>query len=229
MKERWLSFFRRYRHALLLLYFVVYLQWFYYLERTVRPEHWIHSWMDDLIPFQEIFVIPYLMWFLYVAVAVGFFLKKSPEDYYRLCAFLFVGMTLCLLIYTFFPNGHHLRPWSFQRNNVFVDLVRFIYSVDTCTNVDPSIHVLNSIGVHIAVWRSPLLKKHRGVRIGSLVLCVLICMSTVFLKQHSVEDVISACILAVPLYIMAYRVDWAGVVQNWKSRRTQRPRLRADR
>lgn len=225
MKETHLTFFHRYRHGMLLSYFIVYLAWFCHLERTVQPVHWIHSWVDDLIPFQEVFVVPYLFWFVYVGWAIAYFLLKSPEEFYRLCAFLFTGMTLCLTIYTFFPNGHHLRPWSFPRENLFTQLVRFIYSVDSCTNVDPSIHVLNSIGVHIAVWRSELLKEKTWIRNGSLISCILICMSTVFLKQHSVEDVIAACVVAVPLYLLVYRYDWTPVRQWWQERRVEREKI----
>ena len=90
--------------------------------------------------------------------------------------------------------------------------------------MDPSIHVLNSIGVHIAVWRSDLLRNKKWVRYGSLTACILICMSTVFLKQHSVEDVISACVVVVPLYLIAYRFDWTAVRQWWRERRAERER-----
>lgn len=229
MKETLSAFLYRHRHCAILSYFIVYLAWFCYLERTVRPTYWIHSWLDDLIPFQELFVIPYLFWFFYVGIAIAFFLRHSTAEYYRLCAFLFTGMTVCLTIYTFFPNGHHLRPWSFPRMNVFSELVRVIYSLDSCTNVDPSIHVLNSLGVHIAVWRSEVLKDKKWVRYGSLIACILICMSTVFLKQHSVEDVAAACVVAVPLYWMAYRFDWSPVLERLRSaHRERRERIKAE-
>ena len=64
--------------------------------------------------------------------------------------------------------------------------------MDTATNVFPSIHVFNSLAVHAAVMHSKRLEKHTGVQKGSLVLCILIILSTMFLKQHSVFDVISA-------------------------------------
>lgn len=34
---------------------------------------------------------------------------------------------------------------------------------------------------------------------------VLICMSTVFIKQHSIADVFAAILLAVPFYFVVYR------------------------
>ena len=47
------------------------------------------------------------------------------------------GMTICLLIYTIFPNGHDLRIDSGIRDNIFINLVNFIYNNDTPTNVCP--------------------------------------------------------------------------------------------
>ena len=201
------TYLHKYRHGFILSYFFIYLAWFFYLEETVRPRIWVHSFLDSLIPFCEYFIVPYLLWFLYVAVAIVFFFFVSPKEFYQLCGFLFTGMTICLILYTFFPNGHHLRPYTFARDNIFVDLVRKLYSADTATNVNPSIHVLNSLGVHIAVWRSPSFQKKPAIRYGSLILCVLIILSTVFLKQHSVEDVFNAFLLAAPLYLVFYRRD----------------------
>ena len=79
-----------------------------------------------------------------------------------------------------------------------------IYSVDTPTNVLPSIHVYNSIGAMAAIAHSTSLKKHRVVQIGSYVLGILIIFSTVFLKQHSITDVIAALAMACMIYPFVY-------------------------
>ena len=205
------SFFKKYRHIWLLSYGFLYLPWFCYLERTVKAGyHIMHVTLDDYIPFCEYFVIPYLMWFLYVGSAILFFLFKSKEDYYRLCAFLFSGMTVSLLICTFFRNGTDLRPVIDPDKNIFTALVAYIYRTDTCTNVFPSIHVYNSIGVHIAVARSERLRGHRLIRLGSGLLMISICMATVFLKQHSVIDLIGAVILAYVIYGIVYGYSWSA-------------------
>ena len=196
-----------YRHAWILSYFALYLVWFFYLEETVRPKIWVHSALDNLIPFCEYFIIPYYLWFLYVAAAIIFFFFASPKEYYRLCGFLFTGMTICLILYMLFPNGHHLRPHFFERDNIFVDMVIGLYGTDTPTNVNPSIHTLNSLAVHTAIWRSPSFQEKPVIRYGSLVLCISIILSTVFLKQHSIEDAFNAFLLAVPLYLIFFRKD----------------------
>ena len=205
MKERVRVFFSRYRHVWVMSYFAIYLIWFAYLERTVtRRFHVIHMPVDDFIPFIEVFVVPYFLWFGYVAAAVAFFFFKDVQDYYKLCIFLFVGMTVFLVVSTVYPNGHYLRPRVFERDNIFVTMVKGLYMVDTPTNLFPSIHVYNSIGVHLSVMHSSQLKGKKWVRRGSFVLMAAIVASTMFLKQHSVFDVITGCIMAVVMYTLVY-------------------------
>ena len=203
--QRTKNFIKKYRHAWVLLYGLIYMPWFVYLERRKDVHYFvIHSPLDDYIPFVEYFIVPYLLWFGFVAVAAGYFFFTDKKGFYRLCAFLITGMTFFLLLCTVFPNGLNLRPITFARDNIFVDLVKYIYATDTPTNVLPSIHVFNSIGVCIAIWRSEALKRHRMIQWSAYVLAVLIILSTVFLKQHSVTDVIAAFALACVIYPFVY-------------------------
>ena len=170
---------KKYRHAWVLLYGLIYMPWFIYLERRTDVHYFmIHSPLDDYIPFVEYFIVPYLLWFAFVAVSAGYFFFTDRKGFYRLCAFV--------------------------RDNIFVDLVRYIYSTDTPTNVLPSIHVFNSIGVCIAIGHSKALKKHRKIQFGSYLLALLIILSTMFLKQHSVTDVIAAFVLSCVIYPFVY-------------------------
>ena len=197
--------FLKYRHAWILAYGLIYLVWFGYLKKTVRTNyHVMHVALDDYIPFCEYFVVPYFLWFAYVAVGIGYFFFTSREEYYQLCICLFTGMTISLIICTFFHNGTNFRPQVDPQQNIFSALVYWLYQTDTCTNVFPSIHVYNSICVHMAVRRSQSLRKHRWIQRGSFFLMVSICLATVFLKQHSVIDGVGAAIMAYALYYVVY-------------------------
>ncbi len=197
----------RYRHAWVLSYLILYLAWFFYLEHTVTTRyHIVHMAIDDKIPFVEIFVLPYLSWFLYMAGAIAYFFFTDVADYYRLCAFLFTGMTIFLVVSTVYPHGHCLRPRVFERDNIFIDLVKFVYATDTPTNLFPSIHVYNSIGIHISIVRSERLKGKKWVRRGSFVVMSLIIASTLFIKQHSMFDVITGGVMAAVIYPFVYGI-----------------------
>ena len=191
----------------MILYGAVYLLWWSRLEQTnLRHYSEIHSVIDDMIPFVEIFIVPYLLWFGYCLFTVLYFLfGDDKEEYARVLAFLGFGMTLFLVISTLFPNELHLRPAYLPRDNIFTRMVAGLYARDTSTNVFPSIHVYNAIGCHLALSyseRSSLRTKRL-----SLVLCISIVLSTMFLKQHSVYDVLGAMALCVVADYLVYRTS----------------------
>lgn len=166
--------------------------------------HIINGPLDDMIPFCEVFIIPYFLWFAYiVASCVIMVLKADNQEFIRFALSLIIGMSLCMVICMVYPNGLTLRPDTLP-DNAFGRLVAGLYATDTPTNVFPSIHVYNSIAVHTALSKCKALKNHKGLLTGSLILCILICMSTVFLKQHSLYDVGGAFVLMGVMYYVLY-------------------------
>ena len=119
-------------------------------------------------------------------------------------------MTISLIICTFFPNGTDLRIEVDPQKNFCSWLVSMLHVADTSTNVFPSIHVYNSVAVHCSVMNSAALRDKVWLRRGSFAAMVLICMSTVVLKQHSVLDVVGALILAYLMYPLVYATDYAA-------------------
>ena len=197
----------RYKHAWVFLYIFLYLPWFYYLEQHVTANsdfHVIHAAVDDYIPFIEYFIVPYLLWFAFIAVTFLWFFFHDVSGFYKMAAFLFTGMTIFLIISTLYPTRLDLRPVQFERDNIFVDMVKTLYKADTPTNVLPSIHVFNSIGVCIAISHNKTLSSRKVIHYGSLILGISIILATMFLKQHSVIDVTLAGCMATLLYPVVY-------------------------
>jgi len=204
------AFIKRYSHGLWALgyLFFIYLPWFSFVERNVtRNYHLIHMAIDDLLPFNEVFVVPYLLWFPYVLGAILWFVFNNRNDFWKLFIFLASGMTIFLIVSTIYPNGCALRPSVFPRDNVFTQLVLRLYNSDTNTNIFPSIHVYNSLGVHFGIVNSKMFSKNKRVRIISLMMCTLIIVSTMCLKQHSTFDVLTAFLLATVMYFLIYVLD----------------------
>ena len=220
--EKIKSLHRKYGHAIpLIIYGVIYLSWFTWLERTnTKNYHIIHMAVDDRIPFCEVFIIPYLLWFAYVSAVVVFLFFSSRTDYFKACAFLFTGMTVFLIISTLFPNGHDLRLAAMPRDNIFTAMITALWKADTPTNLWPSIHVYNSIGAHLAVMHNEKLRSRKPILIGSGILAFSIILSTVFIKQHSVFDVLTGIIMGTLMYVLVYRRDYitaAGAQRNKKT------------
>ena len=187
------QFIKKYKHGLIILvYAIVYLMFFGYLEhRPVRGFHAIDTVFDDYIPFCEYFIVPYLLWFPYQVVTVLYFIfkNKNKKEYYQLVFNMMMGMTIFLIVSYVYPNVLHLRPLEFPRENVFTL---------------PSIHVFNSLAIHMSLTNCEALRDKKVIRYGSLVLTLLIIMSTMFLKQHSVIDVCCGATLALFGYLFFY-------------------------
>ncbi len=194
------KYYEKYKHYLLFVaYLMFYLVGFSALESAShRHYHVIHSVIDDMIPFNEYFVIPYYLWFFYIGAGVCWFIfKESQRDYDKLVSALCIGMTVFLIVSCIFPNRLELRPTSFAHHNFCTWLVQKLYKTDTPTNVLPSIHVFNTLIMLYAIRRSTILQKHRWVELGTAVLSVLIILSTMFLKQHSVVDVSCGILMSI--------------------------------
>ncbi len=206
LKKLALDFYQKYNHLTYLLVYVLLYLWFLGLEHVTKPVYYMHCTLDDMVPFMPVFVVPYLLWFAYVGGTVAFFAIVSKADYYRLLHFIYWGFGICLFLYMLFPNAQHLRPHALG-HDIFSNIVRIIYRDDTPTNVAPSIHVVLSIGTHIALSQYARLRRNWAVYYGSFVMMVTICLSTVFIKQHSVMDGLLGALLAFILYVFVYRHD----------------------
>lgn len=191
--------------VIMAVYAVFYLIAFFYLERRNVAIHEINFGIDQYIPFCEIFVVPYLLWFGYVALTVVFLCIREKDESEKLVAFLMAGMTIFIVISAVFPNGHNLRPTVFPRDNIFIDMIKKLYMTDTPTNILPSIHVYNSVAIMIAVWRSRCFANHKAIKAAMLGLGVSIILSTVLIKQHSMLDVLLALLLSAVMYPVCYK------------------------
>ena len=126
-------------------YALVYLPWFFFLESKITMDypnlHIINGPLDDMIPFCEVFIIPYFLWFAYiVASCVIMVLKADNQEFIRFALSLIIGMSLCMVICMVYPNGLTLRPDTLP-DNAFGRLVAGLYATDTPTNVFPSIQI----------------------------------------------------------------------------------------
>lgn len=212
------TFLKKYKHALWFSYAFIYIPWFVYLENHVTSNyHVIHMEIDDKIPFMSIFIIPYMLWFAYVASVLVYQFFVNVSEFRRNCIFLFTGMTIFLIVSTLYPNGHHLRPEVYPDSSIFTRMVMWLQATDTPTNLFPSIHVYNAIGTHFAVIHSSSLRDKKLIRVSSFILMVLICMSTVFLKQHSMFDVLTGILMAVIIYPLAYHREVFSFAQRKKT------------
>ena len=196
----------RYRHLLLLLYLPVHVLAFAVLERIYPSEAYtlISCAWDQRIPFCELFVIPYVLWFPFWFGMIAFTLRCDIAVYRKLMWYTILCCGSSLLLYAVFPNRAALRPEVFPRDNLLIRLVRFIYTVDESSNACPSEHVIVALGLIFAVLHCRRLSRPAAA-VPLVALGLLICVSVVYVKQHSAVDVLAALPLSLVGYLVCFR------------------------
>lgn len=212
-----------YRHLWWLLFWPVYLLRYMVLESLTPAAGYtvIHCALDDKIPFCEWFLIFYASWYV-VIVGMQLYTAVYDVDAFKgYSKFLTIAMSMSTITILLFPSCQELRPEVFSRDNFLTRVMGFIYSVDDNCGVFPSEHVIGAIGVFLAAVHCKNLRSpEKLTAIG--VLTMLIIVSTVFVKQHSVLDAVGAIPLCAVAYYFAYMRKGA-TVKDRIARRKRKP------
>ena len=197
-----------YSHLLLLLGWVGYFLLYFLTENFIPPERCypVHCRLDDLIPFNEFFLIFYVSWYVLIVVSLVYFLLYDVESFKSMQTYIIITQVVAMTIYILLPSRQDLRPETFSRDNFLTRLMAFIYTVDTNTGVCPSLHVAYSPGI-ASTW---LKKKDasRAVKVFITVLVFFICISVAFVKQHSVVDIFAAIPVGILAEFLVFRNYW---------------------
>lgn len=206
-------------------YLIFYMSVFCWLEENVVPKYIIHCKLDEMIPFVEEFIIPYVFWYVYVIGTFFWFCRRGWEDYSKLCKMIFSGLTVCLVIYYVFPTGLNLRlAGSIHETGLLYNVVGYLRAIDTPTNVCPSIHVMNTVMIFQAVCSLDDLKYRKIAIPVHFIIMVSICASTVFLDQHSVIDVVCGVMMSFVFHGLVYQVEWKEELARNKARKAAKVR-----
>ena len=189
----------QFRHLLFLLGWVGYFILYFLTENFIPYEkcYPVHCWLDDVVPFCEYFVIPYVGWYLLIVGSLIYFALYNPKNFENMSKFIIVTQVVAMVIYILFPTRQDLRPEMFPRENIFTGILGLIYRFDTNTGVCPSLHVAYSVGI-ASTW----LKEKSASKLCKTLItifCFFVCISVAFVKRHSVVDIFAAipvCILA---------------------------------
>ena len=188
------------------LFLPVYLTAFFTIEHFITDNYWATELpLDQLIPFCPYFIAFYMSWSPLLAVLGIYLILKDAEGFRRyiwMLALSFFSATLfCILV----PNGQDLRPADLVVTDIFTWAVQLTYTLDTNTNVLPSVHVLGVIAAVTSVWETPGLRKS-GWRWFAAVYGLVIIASTLLVKQHTILDVAAAIPWGMLSYLIVYRV-----------------------
>ncbi len=200
----------QFAHLKLLLGWVVYFIFYFLTENLIPAEkcYPVHCWIDDIIPFQEIFVVPYVFWYGLIVFSLVWFALYNPENFKTLSKYIIITQATAMVCYILFPTRQDLRPAQLPRENVFSAIVNLLYTFDTNTGVCPSLHCAYSFGI-ASTW---LKEKQAWTwwKVFVVVAVGLICLSTMFIKQHSAVDFFAAIPVGLLAEAIVFRKYWAG-------------------
>ena len=183
----------------LMVFIAAYLAGFVWIEnRPVSDPFLLHAPLDDRIPFVAAFSLPYVSWVIYMLFSVMSMYWFDRGIYRKVFWSLVFGMTLFIAVSVVFPNYHDLRPDLSAGGNWFDRICTIIYGTDTPSNLMPSIHVYDTA---VVIWYGLFCRRglyRFGIFRFFLTLNgILILLSTMFVKQHSVYDVAAGLLLLI--------------------------------
>lgn len=174
--------------------------------------------LDDMIQIIAWFSIIYVGCYIFWAVNYILVGKVNKEHFYKFATSIFVSYTLCGIIFIVFPTRID-RP-DITVNTLSDMVMNYVYSSDTPVNLFPSMHCLISWFCYIGIRNCkeiPLI-----YRLFSLIMAILVCISTVVIKQHFIVDIFAGVIIAELVYYFVKRSNlWKPVYRLFEKLNTQ--------
>ncbi|MFU2158796.1 MULTISPECIES: phosphatase PAP2 family protein [Caldisericum] len=157
--------------------------------------------LDKLVPFIPQFIIIYNSLEPIIYITLLFFFLFHPRIFTPL-AISFISLFLVSnFVYVVFQT-YVPRPNITYGANYFVNQVVKLYSSDNPYNCFPSLHC-GTAALVSSVWF--VKKKYRIIAYLISIWAILIILSTQFLKQHVIADIIGAP-LAIGIFLIFYNV-----------------------
>ncbi|MCA1057433.1 phosphatase PAP2 family protein [Rossellomorea aquimaris] len=172
------------------------------LNTDAREAVILSTTLDEWIPFVPAFIVPYILWYAFILGYLFYFWFKDVHTFLKTLGIIVIGELICFVIYFYFQTTVP-RP-ELAGNGLFVDLVRMIYSHDQPYNAFPSIHVLTTFAIILGNFN--IRDKHLFHSVFVPIMGSLIILSTLFVKQHFVLDMVSSIFLTVFIYGMMFEL-----------------------
>lgn len=191
---KFLSFYKKYeKEILLLLVLSIWILCYFSINAFTegRKTHILALPFEDKIPFMPYFIIFYLS--TYVLAVFPYFFVKNIADYRNAALAYLVVIFISSIVYLIYPVKT-IRP-EFVADNIFLKMVAMLYAIAKPYNLFPSMHVSLSALAAIICF-----KYNKKLGYWLIFWLIMIILSTLFVKQHYIIDLIAALLLAFLVY-----------------------------
>ncbi|MDX8345015.1 phosphatase PAP2 family protein [Rossellomorea sp. YZS02] len=180
------------------------------LNTDTREAVILSTQLDEWIPFVPVFIVPYILWYAFILGYLFYFWYKDVPTFLKTLGIIVIGEVVCFVIYFYFQTTVP-RP-ELTGSGTFVDLVGMIYSHDQPYNAFPSIHVLTTFAIILGNFN--IKDKHLFHSAFVPVMGSLIIVSTLFVKQHFVLDMVSSIFLTTFIYGIMFELYGVGAKKS---------------
>lgn len=177
---------------------------YFLLNNSDRGAYSLVTDLDNFIPLLKIFVIPYLGWYLYVLVILIFLCVKDRRVYYNTIITINASLLIASLIYYSFQTTVP-RP-TLEDQDLLTQLVLWVYGHDQPYNCFPSTHVITTYIMMNGLAHSSAKTIFNQIIVYNF--GILIILSTLFMKQHVILDVIGSILLVNIVFSIVENLSW---------------------
>lgn len=185
------------KHFVLFIVMAASMGLYYLTNKPIGVIHHLTLPCEAYIPLIKQFVVIYHASYPFMLINLVLFLILNKVLFVESAASIALGNVLAFLTFLLYQTEVP-RPEIFG-DDMFSQLLRLTYQMDKPYNGFPSQHVLTTTIILIAILKS---KSTKGYKIFSAILCTLILLSTLFIKQHMLLDVFGGVVYGSASYII---------------------------
>lgn len=168
--------------------------------------------IDDLIPVVPVFIVIYVYSFIFWLCGPMAVSLTKKRNFINFCIYMLLAYFIGFLFFAFVPTYMDRVAEGLMKvgenKDVFSKLLFMIYQADgseMAFNLMPSYHCLISACCYFGVKDQEEISK--GFQNYSLIMTILICISTLFTKQHYIIDVVLGLFVAWLSYFIVSKLD----------------------
>lgn len=171
----------------------------YFLAKALQGEaHIIGGFIDYKIPFCNLFIIPYCIWYFLVFMVPYYLYIKDKNALSTYVLAYLICSVISDVIFVIYPTMV-VRP-DVKNIGFFNFITKFIYWTDTPPiNCMPSLHCAISMLFILTIFSSKYVSKI--FKIFIFITSFLIMLSTLFIKQHVFIDFLTGITIMIYVYI----------------------------
>ena len=187
----------------------------YYVAKLLiagRPMHTVDLPIDHALPQWYPWITVYFGAFVFWGISFILVARRGKTRFASFFCANLTALVICGTIFVAYPTMIERPPLT--GSGFWPHAMQFLYDIDTPVNIFPSVHCMASLLCALGLHSDRQLPV--GYRIFTWIFALMICASTLLVKQHCVVDVAAGCAIAAGAYGVFRRVSCGAVIRGFE-------------